>query len=251
MSANIERTAEHTKPTPLQVAIALVLAWRKLWGSTPSLATVFLLVAQWALETGWGAQCFCWNLGNAKWASGYDWCVFACGEELPLASALKYQSEDPDHVHIVQRYTKKGQAWASCKFLPPHPMCRFKAFATIDEAAIYYLSDLRRRFALAWPAVLAGDPAQFSQKLSIQHYFTAPEAQYEGTMLRTFHGMPGHLPGFDPAKVEAPAPPPEGITDEDRERVDQLVSLTVEQMVNELGHDGAPPDEAPETPRNA
>jgi hypothetical protein len=243
---NQERTAEHTVPTALQVATSTVLAWRELWQQTPSLATVFLLVAQWALETAWGKECFCWNLDNSKWSLGYDWCFYACGEELPLGAALNYQKQDPDHVHIISRYAKDGQAMASCKLLPPHPMCKFKAFVDINEAMIYRLGALRRRFNLAWPFIVAGDAAGCAHALKTQHFYTAPEHTadhrgYADGLIATTNGMGRHLPGFDPAKIETPSPPVgPSITDEDRKRVMALVSLTVENMVNELGHAGGP-----------
>lgn len=239
---NQELPDKVTSVSPVEVATALTRAWRTLWGNTPTVRQLFVLLAQWALETWWGKSCHWWNLGNAKWASGFDWCCFACGEELALGAAVHYAEEDPDHVHIVQRYTKNGVAMASCKFLPPHPMTRFKAFHSLDEAAIYYIGDLRRRFNLAWPAVLNGDPAGFAHQLKVQHYYTAPEHTPDGkgyadSLVSIFNGMHNHVPDFDPIAV----PDSEtGITDEDRARVSQLVSLTVEQMVNEIGHSGAP-----------
>lgn len=244
---NTERKAEHTKPPPLQVATAVVLCWRKLWGTTPSLATVFLLVAHWALETGWGTMCFCWNLGNAKWAPGYDWCFYSCGEELPLADALEAVAKDPDHALIAHRYQKgDGTWWASCRFQPPHPQCKWKAFASLEEAMLYYLSNLRTRFSRAWPFVLAGDPAGFCHALAQQHYYTAAEhtADHKGYadgFIGTFNGMGNHVGRFDPMAVQEPPHfDPAQMTDADRDRVNGLMALTVKQMVDELGHDGHP-----------
>jgi len=227
-----------TKATAVEVAVAFVRAWRHLFRETPSVQTVFLLLAQWALETGWGKACHCFNLGNAKWSTGFDWCCFACGEELTLESALRYQKADPDHVLIVRRYTSNSRAMASCKFLPPHRMTWFKAFETLDEGAVYYIGSLHKRFARSWPFILSGDPFGFGHALKLQGYYTADEAQYTGSLARTFHSMPSHVPDFDPEQVDAApvetkdADPP-GLSDIDKARIAKLVALTVEEQIND------------------
>lgn len=230
-----------TQVTPPLVAIALVRAWRALWNTTPSVQSIWLLLSQWALETGWGKSCHWYNLGNAKWSEGYLCTQFACGEELKLADALRHVNDDPEHVLIVRRYTSDGQSMASCKFLPPHRMTWFKAFETLDQAAIYYLGELRRRFNTSWAPLLNGDPAGFAHALKLQGYYTALEhtADHKGygdTMVSVFNNMHTHVPGFDPVAVESLE---HGLSEEDRKRASMMVMLTVETMVNELGHTGA------------
>ena len=50
----------------------------------------------------------------------------------------------------------------------PHPACRFRVFSSLTLGAVDYLTLLRKRFHLAWPAVLSGDPVGFVHALKSQ-----------------------------------------------------------------------------------
>lgn len=127
----------------------------------PSLSrdSLLVLLSQWCLETGGGTSCHRWNLGNAKHVrgDGHEWTMFGCTEVLGGR---------------VQR------------FEPPDPQTWFRAFSTLDEGAADYLGLLKHRFAVAWPAVIAGDVGAFGHALKLAHYYTADEHAYVALLVR-------------------------------------------------------------------
>lgn len=57
------------KETPIskeQAANALKRAWEKSFGTPPTLKQISILIAQWAIETGWGSKMIQYNFGNLK-----------------------------------------------------------------------------------------------------------------------------------------------------------------------------------------
>lgn len=176
--------------------VALWRAWVNMLEEMPTRDGVLLLVAHWALETGWGKSMHCYNLGNIKSreGDGRDFCFFACGEEVSLAQAEKWVKEAPGLVEIKRRYADgNGSARASVWVKPDHPACRFRAYETLDEGAVDYLLLLRRRFSKAWPFVLAGDPVGFVHAIKQQGYFTASEATYAASVRTIFSGLRAKL----------------------------------------------------------
>lgn len=79
-------------------------------------------------------------------------------------------------------------------FDPPNPACCFRAFATLEAAAIDYLEELRRRFSSAWSAVLAGDPVAFAVRLKALHYYTAGEGAYAAALASLVHEFDRIIP---------------------------------------------------------
>lgn len=172
--------------TPLDVrdvGRSVALAWLKLLGVMPSREVVNLLLAQWAQETWRGKSCQNFNLGNVKWtpATETDRCYRACNELLDevaaqkaLAGAEKRTDADLPNVVLSGVIGGKRVAW----FFPDHPASAFRAFATLDEGAIDYVSILRTRFESAWPYLERGDALAFAGALKRARYYTAPEAEY-------------------------------------------------------------------------
>lgn len=197
-----------THVDPLDLAKALVSAWRKLLGSTPRRESILTLLAQSALETGWWKSCHCWNLGNAKAGDDRDHCFFRCNEVIGGK--------------IV---------W----FDPPHPQCRFRAFRSLEEGAIDYLTLMRNRFHSAWPAVEAGDPRAFVRALKASGYFTADLGPYENSVAAIFAQYAGGLQ-FEVSPFDAPF-------DEDtKARIQNLVAISLADLTRELGgRDTEPP----------
>lgn len=150
-----------THATPIEVARALRRAWMLLFGAEPSRESVCVLLAQGALETGRWRSMHCWNLGNIKSVpgDGRSWTFFRCNEIIG-----------------------GKEVW----FDPPHPASRFRAYDSLDEGAHDYLQLLRKRFAVAWPAVLAGDPDGFVRKLKAAGYFTAAVEPYARSVVSLF-----------------------------------------------------------------
>lgn len=189
--------AEKTPATPQQVFEALDKAWRTQLGSEPKRESLLVLLAQWAFETGRGKAMWNFNLGNAKGkpggGDGRCWTFFACNELLPVAHAnallakagLRRDGGPGNDVVITGIKDGIATVW----FYPSHPVCCFRAFRTLDEGAKDYFDMLRKRFASAWPAVVAGDPAQFSHLLKVARYYTAEESHYTRSLISIYAEM--------------------------------------------------------------
>ncbi len=238
MEHDVELPAVKTLCTALEMAHALIAAWSALFGMhPPSRESIALLLGQWALETGRGRSMMCWNAGNVKSheGDGHSFCFFACNEVLTPAQVAHYvagaepRTDGKPGPNAVA--TSPSVVW----FYPSHPGCRFRAFHTIDEGAVDYLGLLNRRFAKAWPAVLAGDPTAFSHALKAQGYYTAPEASYTAGVVALFREMlrldfavnetPNHAE--EVAAVDT-------LDDAERARVLNLVALTSFDLTREL-----------------
>lgn len=162
---------------------ALQRTWSVAVNNSPcTRASLLVLLAQSALETGFWHACWNWNLGNVKAVrgDGYDYYQIRCNEVI--------------NGRIV---------WID----PPDPGCSFRSFDTLDEGSLHYLMQLRGRFRPAWPAVIEGDPVGFCHLLKQSGYFTADEGLYTAGVVRCYHQIdatiaPDTLP--DPIKPELP-----------------------------------------------
>ena len=111
---------------------------------------------------------------------------------------------------------------ASVWIEPKHPWCRFRAFQSLSEGAIDYISLLSNRFQKAWPAVIEGDPALFSHYLHEQHYYTADEGAYTRGLVSLYHTL-SQLPVDYTYNPE--------LTDDQKLRIANLVSLTMAESI--------------------
>lgn len=141
---------------PEDLADALVNAWRKLLGSTPSRESILVLLAQSSHETGRWKSCHTWNLGNAKSKAG----------------------DGRDYTEFTAWELVNGEKVSS--------VMRFRAFRSLAEGVVDYLGILRGRFASAWPAIEAGDPRAFVHALKTRGYFTDDEAVYAKSVCGLF-----------------------------------------------------------------
>lgn len=192
--------ARRTPATVPELADALERAWREELRSEPSRAPLLVLLAQWHLETGGGKACIAWNLGNAKSVpgDGYDWVEFQTTEVVRGVV-----------VHLAQR---------------------FRAFASLEEGATDYLRLLVRRFAIAWPAVLAGDAAGFAVALHDAHYYTAHVEDYTRGMVERMRLVDREWPAENATSPDvAPPGAPSSM-------------LEVQQALKALGYDPGPAD---------
>jgi hypothetical protein len=168
---------ELTPCTPRALYDALWQAWAPTVGSLPSRPPLLILLAHWALETGFGHGCHNFNLGNKKHVrgDGRDFTMFRCTEVIG------------------------GKVvW----FDPPDPTTWFVAFPTLAAGAADYLAGLMRHFGAAWLDVVAGDAAKFCHDLRVAHYYTADEASYTAGVLRCLHQIDAALPAdLSPAAV--------------------------------------------------
>lgn len=205
-----------TPITAVELAGALVAAWRSLFDAMPARASVLILVAQSAHETGRWRATHCFNIGNVKSreGDGRDYTMFRCREVVGGKTVF---------------------------FDPPHPATRFRAFRTLGEGAIDHLGFLRgsKRYADAWSEIEAGHPYGFAEALKRGGYYTDPVAIYARALGLFFAEFDRALP----AELEPPA-----LDDATALRTQALVALSLRDLAGEFvsrDTDPAPPDDEP------
>lgn len=212
-----------TPVTRQEVLEALWNAWISYFNSIPKRESIWILMSQWALETGWGQSMHCFNMGNAKSrdGDGYDFTYFACNEILHKRSAEAAQKMNPTTAKIT-KYRTDGTCiiW----FYPDHPGCRFRAFRSLQEGAADHLALLVRRFHKAWPAVYNGDPRQFAHMLKVQGYYTADEVTYTNTLLKVFNKI-----AKDPKLNYDNLPI---LTESEKEAISNMVGMSLRKMTD-------------------
>jgi hypothetical protein len=161
---NYPATPEQVPATKTPVTIqdmfdAMSEAWMAEFGTEPSRESILVLLAQWGIETANGASMIQYNVGNFKHASGdgWNWSTFGTTE-----------------------CDSQGNNCAG-------QQASFAAYPDLETGVQVYISSLKSRWPLAWPAVLAGDPVAFADALRRPQaghggYYTAPVAQYESAM---------------------------------------------------------------------
>lgn len=174
------------KKTPISVTDllnALLSSWTDKFGSAPTRNTLLVAVSQSALETGRWCSLWNFNLGNAK-SDGVtgDWTFYTCGEDLPSHVAQHLAAED---ARIKIKWD--NGTIASIIVSPDHPICRFRAFGSLDDGCKDYLNLIFARFGGAWPALLAGDPRGFVVALKAAGYFTANVDIYAASVVALFN----------------------------------------------------------------
>lgn len=182
--------AQKTVVTTQDMLTALGTAWANYFHNPPTKEQICILIAQWALETGWGKFMWNYNIGNAKSVNsdGRDYTFFTCNEILPIATAQKMLAASPG---LVEIRSTTGTT-ANTYFHPEHPACRFRAFTTLALGAADYLDLLVNRFSddnqekNAWHWVTVGDPSAFCHALKLKGYYTADEGQYTNIVLTVY-----------------------------------------------------------------
>ena len=176
----------HTAIRPPDLFTDFRGAWQGLIGTEPTRASLLTLLSHWALETGFGAACWNYNLGNVKHVAG----------------------DGRDYTMVRLNEVVNGKTvW----YDPPHPATWLRAFHGLAEGVNDYLVILRGQFGFCWPFVEAGDVEGFCHALRSRGYFTADLVQYTAGVLRCYHQLDASIPA-DPEPVAAMGPefvPPE------------------------------------------
>jgi hypothetical protein len=208
------------------------------------------------LETGWGKSCWDWNIGNfrSRDGDGRDWCLYECDERITPAQANAYMAKvgtrlDGSGLPDAKITSRNKDGTVTVYFWPDNPMCRFRAFRTMESGVLDYLTSLNKRFYKAWPSVIAGDPDQFVHQLKIQRYFTADEETYRKGVHALFNQLMRRnfeMKEFEPIVLDTEKasadevtkpdlvikPDDDGIDDQYRERVEGLVALTLSESLH-------------------
>jgi len=159
---------------------ALVAAWSAQMGAPPAANGVSMLLAQSAFETDrWsGSACRNWNLAGIKSDGKEGLFTFVQTEELLLreeGEALLAAATPSAPCELV---ADQGGDKILLRFSPNNPMCRFKAFQSLEEAAGEFVSTLMGRYHAALSHAQEGDVAGFVDELRKHGYFTGEEDRY-------------------------------------------------------------------------
>lgn len=214
------RPATKTPITAQDLFNALCRAYQATQGSRPRAATILLLVAHSAFETGWWKSMWNFNLGNAKGHPGgaTDWTFYRCSELLPETQAQGLAKDPRVTLGRLRPARDIGgrtlPATREVFFSPNHPGCCFRAFVSLDEGTSDYLTLLARRFSDsnekkdAWSQALAGDVTKFVTALKAKGYFTDELGHYLAQVTSVYQRVQGmHLDTSLAGDTPPSAPP--------------------------------------------
>ena len=195
-----------TPATALEAWNAMGDAWTHATGSPPSRATLACLVAQWAIETGWGQQMRGFNIGNVKATAKRegDYSFFTTSERLDpdaaesaLAKAAPRTDTGGPNVAIPD-WTPNEHGKIRVLFYPSHAACRFRAFASLEQGAAEQVRTLRSDFPATIATLEQGAPDPWARALHRSKYYTGNPDEYARTLvqihadlLRRNYPMPG------------------------------------------------------------
>lgn len=164
-----------TDCSPQEMYEALHYAWYIVFGDgNPKHESLLVLLSHWALETGEGNACHCWNIGNIKRVPGHQWTM--------LANVWEMLDKVPQG---ASSWVKKGDKFKVI-FNPPHAQTHFMAFSSLEEGCVEYMKKQHGRYAVAWPAVESGDPVEFARLLKKQRYYSGDLDGYIKLMMFWF-----------------------------------------------------------------
>lgn len=197
MTDPLYRQRTHTPCSTGDYGIAVAGAWRFLRSEEAQKAQIACLWAQWALETGRGANCWNWNLVNVRAIDGQSYCELQGAYEFALPGKV------PSDAKIIAVPTGVVAPAGCVCFLPA--VQRFRAFDTIDDGARAYLAFLLRpSYAGPFSAVVAGDVRTYVQRLKAEGFFTGSEPVYEEDEVELFAEYMKTAPTITPPPPSAP-----------------------------------------------
>ena len=200
-----KREAQRISATPVDVAKAFKAASLSL-GIDPNPGFVAVLMAQSGLETGHWKIMYNFNFGNVKasdqWIKdGGDYTYY--NYAAPHAKAPVSENLTPRQVSIALGSAKprvddpkfpdmevgptRNDGRVTCWFWPDHIQTRFRAFETLEEGAVAYLSKLTGRYSDALDAALDNRVSAYVELLHSKGYFTAGLEGYRRAVCKLFN----------------------------------------------------------------
>lgn len=153
---------ERTPATTLEALQALSDAWLAVTGERPPGMTLFVLLAQSCLETGWWRKLNNHNVGGVKCTAGVPVC----------AEYLTHEVFDGVDKVLVQR---------------------FRAYASLAEGFEDFVGLLRRRYGSALEHARMGDAGAYARELKRLKYYTGSVDDYArnvASLTREFASLP-------------------------------------------------------------
>ena len=163
----VQVAPERTPSTPTELRTALARAHKRVTGKEATSATLDILTAQVCHETARGEKMYNFNFGGIKGA----------GPTGKTAACMTRECLDSGDVRIKQN---------------------FRAYDSLEQGAVDYLSMMKSRFSSAMSQAERGDVNGFAHALKESHYYTAPEAEYASS-LRSLAGKTGANPSTTPS----------------------------------------------------
>jgi hypothetical protein len=202
--------------SPVEVYMALRLQLEAQLGreQTTRAGTVILL-GQMALETARFEATMNYNFGGVKCSPKWSgcWQHFTTTEHFAEAEAARYIAEAPAGTK-VERIGTDGEGRAILRFSGRHPMAKFRAYETLDDAVASHVRFLLgARYRNAVHLAMAGRADDYAQALRVAGYYTGDAASYARNVRLLAKEYDGKMPP-EPAPVAPPTRP-----------ADELVSL--------------------------
>ena len=150
-----------------EIRASLAAAYAQIMGNAPSQASLNLLAAQIALETGNGSSLMGNNVGNFKARQGDPGAITFGTNEYVGGKLIHLPAGNPG-------------AW-------------FKSWPDLTSGMVAYLNALRGQFGASWSSVISGDTEGFAGALKAHGYFTAPlynETDSTGKLRPRLHPWP-------------------------------------------------------------
>jgi len=142
-----------TKPTKEEFIHNIIFAFYDLFKTKISKESACLIYAKFALETGYGKNCYNYNLGNIKENNFKN--HYVC---------LHNVWEIENGVKVV--------------YQPPHPQTWFRCYENWHDGMKDYLNFIYNNYKPAWEQLMKGEPEQYVRELKKRGYFTGNLQEY-------------------------------------------------------------------------
>lgn len=147
-----------------QMADAISIGWKELFGVSPSKQQVAMVLAQNALETGHRKSMWNYNVGNITTDGKGSYDYF---DDLTTDEQIK------------------PGTWKKMNL-------KYRAYPSLEAGVKDYLKFISgKRYGKAWKHILNPNPAEFSKALKSAGYYTANEAAYTKTLSKLYNQYTG------------------------------------------------------------
>lgn len=202
MDKQVERV--QTNVSEPQMALAIIEAWKSMFGSPPSKEQVSMVLAQNSLETGARKSMWNYNVGNITHVKG---------------DGFDYQTSPDWHYETDANGERKKVTHQA----------QFRAYPDLNSGVRDYLHFLSssKRYADAWQHMVHPDPEAYSKALKAAGYYGADESVYTAGVKRLFNSA-NKSDSYELAmsgKVQpVPGSPPPSSTSSEVASLDQILN---------------------------
>lgn len=194
--------------SPVEVYMALRLQLEAQLGREQTTrAGTMILLGQMALETGRFKATMNYNFGGVKCSPNWSgcWQHFTTTEHVAEAEAAGYLANVPKGA-TVERVGVDDTGKVILRFAGRHPVNRFRAYETLDEAVASHVRFLLgQRYRPSVHLAMAGRADDYAISLRAAGYYTGDAASYA----RNVRQLAREYDGAMPPEPTQPAPAPE------------------------------------------